>query len=210
MQGECGNGDMRDQLPEYLNARLDAASRATIEAHLAACAACADELAFLQSARDSFETPIADIAAGVRASQQVRVVRHEPTARWGAWRVARWQIAAGVSFLLVGGVTLQLLRRGDASAAADRPMRDSVAAMVPSGVAPASSTALPAAETLAARTPTASAPARGALSDLTDEQLQQLLDAIDGADFVPGVETEARTAPIIAPAGRTGRIGGTQ
>jgi hypothetical protein len=226
MMRDCENGDVRDQLPEYLHGMLDAETRALVESHLAACAVCTEELGFLRSARGAFSTPEVDLAAVTRAVTAA-ARRAQPTTMGAAagarrWRVARWQVAAGVSFLLVGTISMQLLRQQNVDGRAEESMRDSLAMVTPGvlpGVLPAGlpspspmpAASGPAAETLTARRPKAAPASRGsAWSDLSDEQLQQLLNAIDGAEAVPGLEPEARMAPIMVPAGRTGRTGGEE
>ena len=48
---ECTNGEVRDLLPELVNGRLDAEALQTVEAHVASCTECAEELALLRSLR---------------------------------------------------------------------------------------------------------------------------------------------------------------
>ncbi len=217
MMHDCDDGVIRDLLPDYLHGSLEPELRAQVESHLAHCAVCAEELGFLRTARSSFETPQLDIRAIVRASQQVRVVRDEPvvTALWGR---SRWRIAAAVSFLLVGTVSVQLLRQQYGSDRAAAPMLDSAIAALPGagaglvvpGDSPKLGGAVAESSVAKARKASPGLEMGGALSDLTEDQLRALLETIDGADAVPSAEPEARLTPLMAPAGRTGRIGGTQ
>jgi len=68
---ECTNGEVRDLLPELVNGRLDAEALQTVEAHVASCTECAEELALLRSLRPALmRSPIIDtqrIAAAVHA-----------------------------------------------------------------------------------------------------------------------------------------------
>ena len=48
---DCPNGDIRDQLPDYVHDRLNAADRARVAAHVASCPSCAVEIKLLDTAR---------------------------------------------------------------------------------------------------------------------------------------------------------------
>jgi len=67
---DCQNAEMRDQLPDLLNERLDGSARAVVMAHVAACADCRDELELLRVARGTLlkATPRVDLtsAASIR------------------------------------------------------------------------------------------------------------------------------------------------
>src|SRR4051812_30403484 len=97
--GECTNGELRDLLPELVNGKLDAAMLQVVEAHLASCTECAEELALLRSLRPALlQTPGIDvqrIAAGVRA-QTVGGAGHAP-ARAGI--STRWKLAMAAAAL---------------------------------------------------------------------------------------------------------------
>ena len=48
---ECTNGEMRDLLPELVSGRLGAEMQLAVEAHVAECEECAEELALLRALR---------------------------------------------------------------------------------------------------------------------------------------------------------------
>lgn len=191
---ECDTGEIRDVLPEYVHGQHDAVTRARVEAHLAACLVCAEELAFLRLARESFITPVVDLPVMVRAvvssmptqlaTKRIPTTALRPSRLSRPSRVARWLIAAGVSFLLVGGASVHMRRTRDAATVERGPVVN-----VSDSGGPA-------------------AAAERGWSDLSYDQLQQLLESIDGADPVPSVEPAARTSPIIVPAGAAGHTGG--
>jgi anti-sigma factor RsiW len=79
---DCPQGEIRDRLPEYVHGTLGAAERAQIEAHLAGCTACRDEVALLRGVRAGVirRTPVvntARVAAAVNASRAVPKTRRE-------------------------------------------------------------------------------------------------------------------------------------
>ena len=51
MMHDCDNGDVRDLLPLRLHGTLDALGHARVDAHLAQCASCVEELALLRLVR---------------------------------------------------------------------------------------------------------------------------------------------------------------
>ncbi|NBW66600.1 hypothetical protein EBR44_12670 [bacterium] len=185
MMHECDNGEIRDVLPEYMHGRHDAVTRARVEAHLAACLVCTEELAFLRGARHAFPTPVVNVDAIVRGlASNTSVESRAVTASARPRRLSQWAIAAGVSCVLVGGASVQLLRTRPPAPVEQRPVVNVSDSGVP-----------------------AAAAERG-WSDLSYDQLKQLLESIDGADPVPSLEPTARTSPIIVPAGAAGHTGG--
>ncbi|HET7586270.1 MAG TPA: zf-HC2 domain-containing protein [Gemmatimonadaceae bacterium] len=112
---DCPRGDLRDRLPDVLHGTVIGEERAELEAHVAACAACAAELALLREARQALETgPAVDVAAIVGAVRRARQApaRHQqrgatygvatPTAGRRIWQSHALRIAATVAFLVVG------------------------------------------------------------------------------------------------------------
>jgi anti-sigma factor RsiW len=69
---DCPNGDVRDLLPDYLHDRLTLADRRAVDVHLAACAACRDELALLRDLRGTMRrAPAVDVDAIAAAIQRL-------------------------------------------------------------------------------------------------------------------------------------------
>ncbi|MDQ3997535.1 MAG: zf-HC2 domain-containing protein, partial [Gemmatimonadota bacterium] len=48
---DCPNGDIRDQLPDFVHDQLSPRARGVVSAHVAGCAACAAELSLLRELR---------------------------------------------------------------------------------------------------------------------------------------------------------------
>ncbi len=98
---ECPRGEIRDRLPEYVHATLGAVERAAIDAHLATCAACPDEVALLRAMREAMtrRTPAVDlarIAAAAIAAPRIATTRALPRLVWYA--------AAAAVLLAVGAL----------------------------------------------------------------------------------------------------------
>jgi anti-sigma factor RsiW len=100
---ECTNAEMRDLLPDLVHGQLGAAQRAELEAHVAGCDACRDEVALLQRVRAALPVPSVDVAAIGRALPAYRAAR---TRRW----TPLLRMAAGL--VLVAGAASLVMRDG--------------------------------------------------------------------------------------------------
>jgi hypothetical protein len=196
---DCPNGDVRDLLPDYLHDRLTPADRRVVDAHLATCAACRDELALLRELRGTLRrAPAGDMDAIAAAIPAYRA----PAPR----RVASgWRVAAAVAAIVVGGTSVVLIRRVERPA--DSPELPAVATLPSRGdatrPAPAEA-AQPTPDDLASagRPPaTASEPiqprerelavAGAAINELNDGELASLVADLETLDAVPSTEVEA-------------------
>jgi anti-sigma factor RsiW len=198
---DCQNAEMRDQLPDLLNERLDGSARAVVMAHVDACADCRDELELLRVARGTLlkATPRLDLNFIVEALPKVTPrTRVAPISRRPVW--ADWRIAAAAVLLIAGGSSYSLLGRHGGIA-----MRDSLVVQVqepvpetPAGkTQPAESVStLPApaqqTETVIAdgtsETNESSGLGASHLGDLSEKQLKALLTEIDQLQPTPITE----------------------
>ena len=188
---DCANVEIRELLPEYMHGRLGAADRARVESHLTGCEDCAAELTTLQTVRRVYSrVPAIDTAAIVRAlpkSQRRAQVRstHRPLA---------WRIAAAVSFISLGGISLAVARSFFEGASVPPEIVDTAA--------------LPRGDSLKVDTQSGGGvrdtrPAisfGGGVDDLKTEDLEQLLSGIESLEAAPPVEPE-----VVLPTG-TGRV----
>jgi anti-sigma factor RsiW len=212
---DCPNGDIRDLLPDYLHGHLDAAERTRVEAHVATCEMCQDELALLRDLRATMgRAPALDVGIIAAAIPPYRApVRHN---NWASWRAA-----AAIATIAIGGTSVALLNRQPTSAprstvavnvapARSTPSSSSQPVQTPrEAVEPAVATPTPRAPEQPAA-PSTEPPARelamagGTVSDLSDRELTALLDDIESLDALPSadVETALPVTPL-APAGGT-------
>jgi len=214
---DCQNAEMRDQLPDLLHERLDATARATVTAHVAACADCRDELELLRVARGTLlkATPRVDlnfiIEAIPHATPRTLTPKIARRPMWADWRIA----AAGV-LMVAGASSYSLLGRHGGAA-----VRDSLGAQVAtvaSGVPSVRPQPMDSAATAHAPTPrpeqvvAEGSPEAGEssglgtsrLADLDEKQLKALLTEIDQLQPTPitepdpvtlRVDTKGKTAP---------------
>jgi anti-sigma factor RsiW len=190
---DCPRADVRDLLPDWVHGSLPAPERAEVEAHLAGCDACRAEAALIGAMRraladDAPRLDAARIADAVRAGRTAA-----PRARRG-WRAG------------VGGLALAASLAAVAVLARDGDRRPLSPGEPPTGT-PAAATATPMpAPTTAARESvvapgTARGPARaraqlsmgGGVTDLDEEQLEMLLERLDGVVALP----DEAPAPVV-------------
>jgi anti-sigma factor RsiW len=101
---ECSNGEIRDQLPDFIHGRLRASDREAVAAHVTICVACTREVALLRELRGALAVaPAVDLARIVAALPRPRAVgRAAPRFR------VEWRIAAAVAAVAVGVASLTL------------------------------------------------------------------------------------------------------
>lgn len=197
---DCEDVEMRELLPGYALGRLAPADRAAVTAHLGDCEVCREELALLSLARDVMDrapAPTIDTAAITRALPRPQGRRRGGL---GVFGVPAWRIAAALTLLTLGGLSVRGARRSLDPV----PVTDTTT--VPAVIAAAPPESLPAADSPAvAPSPNASAQVLmtgGAeVSSLADEDLEALIGALDRLEAAPHAEPEAN------PASRMVRMG---
>lgn len=177
---DCTNGELRDLLPDLLHGTLDAGMQRTVEAHVASCTECAEELALLRSLRAAMErSPAVDvqrIAAAVNARTTHAPRRPE---RRTPWRIA----IAAAALLAVGGIGY---------AVSTRHASPPNVAVAP---APTSTPRDSAAQQAVAAT-YADADVIGSLADLSDADVRVLAASLDTLSALPGVEPASGIDPL--------------
>jgi hypothetical protein len=109
---DCANVDMRERLPELASGALDSATHARVEAHVASCAECASELETLRLVRAAFGTaPAVDTRRIVAALPKPPVSGAAGTQRASIRRWVDWRIAAALTMVTVGGLSVAVTQR---------------------------------------------------------------------------------------------------
>jgi anti-sigma factor RsiW len=182
---DCLNVEIRELLPEYLNGTLSATRRAEVEAHVTGCAECADELTVLRLVREAYaDAPAVNVSAisaalpRPSARPAMRPVQ-AGTARRSWRRSNAFQIAAVVSFIGLGGISLAVARSFFNGTTTGGEFDTTIAAV--------------------AETPAISF--AGGVSDLGDDDLEALLAALETIEALPVTET---SDPPLTGSGRQG------
>jgi anti-sigma factor RsiW len=182
---DCLNVEMRDRLPDLANESLDPAARVLVLAHIEECTFCAAEVAILRSVRMVVleTTPRVDVASIVGALPRPRAVAREDagiipiqsarSARRRSW--GSWQIAAAVT-VLAGGIGSYAVLRPDS------PVRG----IDSTGIVAAAESSTGLALT-------------GALSYMSDAELDALVKDIDAIEALPSTEIETGRSAVAVP-----------
>jgi CubicO group peptidase (beta-lactamase class C family) len=196
---------MRDLLPELMHGTLGADAQRAVEAHVASCTECAEELALLRALRPALSRGPALNVERIAAAVQARV-------RAPAWRASPWHIAVAAAVVLAaGGVGYLAIARARAhqpEIARHTVTAPPTAAPAPAPTAPSAQTATPPQEVVVApvHTPAAGSAIAtvaesdgviGNLSDLSDDDVRALTASIDAMSAVP----DATPGPTIDPLG---------
>ena len=183
---DCPNVEIRELLPDYLSGTLGAPRRVEVEGHVAGCQDCQDELAVLRLVREAYAESVPAVNVGaIVASLPKPSLKPVMKPAVRTWRRSHtFQIAAAVSFIALGGLSLTVARSFFNGNGSMVPPDTIVAVATPatsSGAEPAISFA-------------------GGVSDLEDEDLEALLSALESIEALP--VTEPAEIPV-----STGRQG---
>jgi anti-sigma factor RsiW len=188
---KCMELDIQEMLPDLLHRSLDASATQRVEAHLASCAACTEELEVLRTVRAAAVfAPAIDVTSIVRQIPPYR--RIAPANQLPARsRMVSWLVAAGLMVVIAGGGSLLMVQ--PKSAVPPVAVVDSQAQA--SGVLPGASQASPGdiGTNVSVTSPTRTLALNAGVDGLSDGDLQQLISDMDNFDALPSAEPE----PII-------------
>ena len=219
---DCTNVVMRELLPDLAAGTLDAATRAHVEAHVAGCAECTSELETLHLVRSAFATaaPVSTARVVAALPKPPGAAPHRAAAASSprALRWMDWRIAAALTMIAVGGLSVAVTQRREptASNGRDSTLLTRVDSTIqptvqqPAVVPNISDSATPKTPAVAPIVPRSSAvqlalDARGE-GDLDDASFQALLGALDEIDrgpIAPSAEPDGSPVlPVIREGGR--------
>jgi anti-sigma factor RsiW len=192
---KCTEVDVQEMLPDLLHGKLDARARARVEAHVATCEDCAEDLEVLRTVKSAAVfIPAIDVDRVVRQILPYRII--VPAAQVPARsRVVSWLVAASLAVVVLGGGSLLMIQQ--------KPLPQRVAS-VDSGKSGSKAGQLVARNTnppsVTSRglsngepRPHALAMATG-VDGLSDNNLRQLMNDMDSFDALPTTEPE----PVIS------------
>jgi hypothetical protein len=217
---DCANVEMRELLPELVAGTLDATTRARVEEHVAACPECASELETLRLVRAAFaRAPKIDASHVVASLPRPRAVVAAPQRNAKVIRWLDWRIAAALTTITVGGLSLvvgQRMRDVTAVLPSDPAQVQSPLATDPNAaggglplpnkpVARDSQTPLTGMRSSTPVSAAAISPAAkpqlsvgGGMGDLDDASLQSLLGALEEIDHAPvAPSAEPDRSPVL-------------
>jgi anti-sigma factor RsiW len=195
---KCTDSDIQELLPDLLHGTLAEAEKARVDAHVATCESCQEDLDVLRTVKSAAVfAPSIDVDRVVRQIPPYRAIvpAVEAPART---RVASWLVAATVALFVVGGGSVFVTRQNSSGTSVQAPAVDSGAP-----VASAQSSA-PARVPVATPNPRITEPATSShphalalaaeADGLSDRGLVQLMNDMDTFDALPGSEPD----PVIS------------
>jgi len=194
---KCTDSDIQELLPDLLHGALAEAEKARVDAHVATCESCQEDLDVLRTVKSAAVfAPSIDVDRVVRQIPPYRAIvpAVEAPART---RVASWLVAATVALFVVGGGSVLMTRQNSSGTSVKAPPIDSAAQVAitqpsaPSRVAVA--TPNPKIAEPASSHPHALALAAEA-DGLSDRGLVQLMNDMDTFDALPGSDPD----PVIS------------
>jgi len=180
--------DIQEMLPDLLHRSLDAATMQRVEAHVASCESCAEELEVLRTVKAAAAfAPTIDVNAVVGQIPPYRKI--VPASQLPARsRMVSWLVAAGLMIVVAGGGSLLMVQpkgavtRGATINSPSAPAKSPAGSLTPSpGVNVARNTAAPAPHALALG---------AGVAGLSDNDLRQLMNDMDTFDALPNAEAE--------------------
>jgi anti-sigma factor RsiW len=193
---KCIDTEIQEMLPDLLHGSLDDSARRQVEAHLASCESCREDLDVIRAVKGAAVfAPAIDVDRVVRQIPPYRMIVPgvEQPART---KLVTWLVAAGLILAFVGGGSLVISKQQKTIPA---PVASTV--LPPAGAdvpkAPDASV-LPQATTVESTVPAPAHPRVLALASdidaLSDRNLVQLMNDMDQFDALPAAEPE----PVLA------------
>ena len=192
---KCTELDIQEMLPDLLHGKLDAEARPRVEAHVASCEECTEELEVLRTVKSaSVFIPAIDVDRMVRQIPPYRMIVPATQAPARS-RVVSWLVAASLAVVVLGGGSLLMIQQKPSAqrdvVIHDRPDQQGATSrlMLPKRV-----------PTVAQKPPVVLEPHPHALAmatgvdGLSDGNLRQLMNDMNGFDALPTTEPE----PVIS------------
>jgi len=190
---DCANVEMRELLPELVAGTLDAATRARVEEHVASCAECASELETLRAVRAAYATaPSIDVSRIVAALPKPVAAPHAPAQRTPVKRWLDWRIAAALTMITVGSLSIAVSQRIGSREIDSRPPDPAGADSQIAPVQPSRAATPAVVDTPKPRPPKPVTTSRkaelafgGGVDDLDDASMRALIGALEEIDRAP-------------------------
>jgi len=192
---KCIETEIQEMLPDLAHGSLDDRQRRRVEAHLATCESCREDLDVIRTVKGAAVfAPTIDVAGVVRQIPPYRTILPAVEKR-DRTKLVQWLVAAAVVLAVVGGGSVIVgnqLRNPSRTVAVVAPESVKVGTLTP--VAPEKASPLPTTAVVASAARPQVLALSTDLDDLSDGNLVQLMNDMDQFDALPAIEPE----PVIA------------
>jgi hypothetical protein len=195
---KCINSDIQEMLPDLLHGTLADDARKRVEAHVATCESCQEDLDVLRTVKSAaIFAPSIDVDGVVRQIPPYRTIV-PAVERPASTRVVSWLVAASLALVVLGGGSVLMIQSKDSRVSSSTAYNK-----VPSQIAKSpDETKLSSPESIVVSKPDVPvvlphphALALAAEADgLSDGNLVRLMNDMDGFDALPGSEPD----PVIS------------
>jgi hypothetical protein len=193
---KCIDSDIQEMLPDLLHRTLSDGERQRVEAHLATCESCQEDLEVLRTVKSAAVfAPAIDVNSVVRQIPPYRKI--EPAAeRPARTRGVSWLVAASLAVVVLGGGSILLQSNGSLVSRSRGRQPALTIAKVPETTKPSIVESAPPPRIVQPSiAPHPHALALAAEADgLSDGGLVQLMNDMDGFDALPASEPD----PVIS------------
>jgi len=195
---KCINSDIQEMLPDLLHGALADDARTRVEAHVATCESCQEDLDVLRTVKSAaIFAPSIDVDGVVRQIPPYRTIV-PAVERPASTRVVSWLVAASLVLVVLGGGSVLMIQSKDsrASISARHNPPPNAIAKGPDATKSIHDPGIllqPVVPSIAAPHPHALALAADA-DGLSDRSLVQLMNDMDRFDALPGSEPD----PVIS------------
>jgi anti-sigma factor RsiW len=192
---KCTDSDIQEMLPDLLHNALPGDAKKRVEAHLATCESCQEELDVIRTVKDAaIFAPSINVARVVRQIPPYRTIvpAIEQPART---RMVSWLVAAGLALAVVGGgsaIVMRQISNETGSAVAIAPKSPSVTPPAPTKTP--EPIAAPDITSPTTPSPTHALALATDVDALSDGSLVQLMNDMDRFDALPNAEPD----PVIS------------
>lgn len=185
---KCTENEIQEMLPDLLHRKLAADTRARVEAHVASCEQCREELEVLRTVKSAAVfAPVINVDQVVRQIPPYQTIV-TPVERPMTTRVVSWLVAATLAIALVGGGSLVLTRRNVVDALPPVVIAPTKPAPEAAGIPESSSPSQTVVASTQSRTPALALAAD--VGGLSDGSLEQLMTEMAQFDALPATETD--------------------
>jgi anti-sigma factor RsiW len=196
---KCTDSDIQEMLPDLLHGTLANDARKRVEAHVATCESCQEDLDVLRMVKSAAVfAPSIDVDRVVRQLPPYQTII-PAIERPASTRVVSWLVAASLALVVLGGGSVLMIQSKDS-----RSSNTAASNQLPNRIATRSETTkqspaepgiVPKAVVQSIAAPRQHALALAADVDgLSDGNLMQLMNDMDGFDALPASEPE----PVIS------------
>jgi len=193
---KCIDSDIQEMLPDLLHRALSDGERQRVEAHLATCESCKEDLEVLRTVKSAAVfAPAIDVNSVVRQIPPYRKIV-PATERPARTRVASWLVAASLAVVVLGGGSILLQSNGSLVSRSRGQQPALTIAKVPEATKPSPLEPVPSPRIVQPTiAPHPHALALAAEADgLSDGGLVPLMNDMDGFDALPASEPD----PVIS------------